>query len=485
MTSRERPPMDSPPNVVLICVDQWRGDCLSADGHRVVHTPHLDALAARGARFRRAYSATPTCIPARAALMTGLSQRSHRRVGYENARPWDYQVTVAGEFRRAGYQTQAIGKMHVYPERTRLGFDDVLLHDGYLHFARRRHRPYEEFDDYLPWLRMQAGASAVEDYYDNGLNGNSMIARPWDKPEAWHPTTWTVTQATSWLYRRDPRSPFFLYMSFHRPHPPFDPPAWAYEQYLDVLPYVPEVGDWVDVLEPRYEDWRHNPVAARMSPAVLHRARAGYYGHLAHIDLQINRFLEILGEFGLAENTVVCFVSDHGEMLGEHHLFQKGLPYEGAARIPFLLAGPGVPGGAVRDDVVELRDVMPTLLDAAGVPVPDDIDGRSVLQLLRQPGAGWRRHLHGEHPNLGQKLHWITDDRWKYVWWSGDGREQLFDLSADPLECHDLAGEPSAETHLVRLRELLVDELSDREEGYVNGGRLVSGRPSRSWLEKA
>ena len=130
--------MPDRPNVVLIMVDQWRGDCLSIDGHPVVQTPYLDQLALEGARFARAYSATPTCIPARAALFTGLTQRSHGRVGYQDGVPWDYAITLAGEFTRHGYQTQAVGKMHVYPERSQMGFQNVILHDGYLHYARRR-----------------------------------------------------------------------------------------------------------------------------------------------------------------------------------------------------------------------------------------------------------------------------------------------------------------------------------------------------------
>src|SRR5262249_28583257 len=121
------------PNVVLIVADQWRGDCLSAAGHPVVRTPYLDALAARGARFERAYSAVPSCIPARAALHTGLAQRNHGRVGYLDGVPWTYPVTLAGEFSRAGYQTHSIGKLHVNPERNRIGFDSVELHDGFLH----------------------------------------------------------------------------------------------------------------------------------------------------------------------------------------------------------------------------------------------------------------------------------------------------------------------------------------------------------------
>jgi arylsulfatase len=475
------------PNVVLVCVDQWRGDCLSINGHDVLHTPHLDELALRGARFTRAYSATPTCIPARMALLTGLSQRTHRRVGYQNGVPFDVETTLPGEFRRHGYQTQAIGKLHYTPTRARLGFDDVLLHDGFLHFNRKRERAVETYDDYLPWLRAQAGQSAVADYFDNGLNCNSYVARPWDKAESLHPTTWVVTQAISWLYRRDPTAPFFMYLSFHRPHPPLDPPAWAFEQYLDAAPYEPVVGDWSDAFAEDRQDHLHQAYSARFPQHVLRRARAGYYGHLAHIDMQLNRFVEVLDEFDEKDNTYICFVSDHGDMLGDHHLFRKGFPYEGSARIPFLLAGPGLAehSGTARDEVVELRDVLPTLLDCAELPIPDSVEGRSLLPLARgEQVAGWRSYLHGEHTVLGQSLQWITDRRWKYVWMSRTGREQLFDLQADPNETTDLASEPAYVGDVERLRRTLIDELRGRPEGYVDNDRLVSGRQPLTLLPR-
>ena len=211
------------PNVVLILADQWRGDCLSIAGHAVVRTPYLDQVASRGVRFTRTYSATPTCIPARAGLYTGLSQDHHGRVGYQARVPWNYETTLAGEFTRAGYQTQAIGKMHVYPERSQMGFQSVVLHDGYLFSSRQSGRDYDLLDDYVPWLRQQLGRDA--DYLDHGVNCNSSVARPWDKAEYLHPTNFIVTQALEFLRRRDPRKPFFLYLSFHRPHPPYDPPA--------------------------------------------------------------------------------------------------------------------------------------------------------------------------------------------------------------------------------------------------------------------
>jgi len=475
--------MSEQPNVVLVCVDQWRGDCLSVDGHPVVQTPYLDQLALSGVRCGRAYSATPTCIPARAALFTGLSQRTHGRVGYQDGVNWDYPVTLAGEFTRHGYQTQAVGKLHVHPARSQVGFQHVLLHDGYMHFGRRRDRDFELVDDYLPWLRSRAGHDA--DYFDHGLNCNSMVARPWDKDETLHPSTWVATQSIDFLRRRDPRKPFFLYMSFHRPHPPYDPPTWAFEQYLHApMPEAP-VGNWIEFLEP----WRqqHNPEAqvTQASPQALQRARAGYYGHMSHIDQQINRFWEALGEAHLQKNTFLCFVSDHGEMMGDHNMYRKSVAYEGSARVPFMLTGPrdaGLKRGAALDHVVELRDVMPTLLDCAGLPVPRSVEGRSILPLAQGRTAKWREYLHGEHLCMGQSMQWVVNGREKYIWFSGNGHEQFFDLAEDPQELDDLARDARHEPRVLRLRNQLIQELRGREEGFTDGRKLIPGRPVRPCL---
>ena len=474
---------DSTLNVVLICVDQWRGDCLSVEGHPVVHTPFLDQLALDGSRFTRAYAAVPSCIAARASLMTGLTPRTHGRVGYQDGVPWNYDVTMAGEFTRHGYQTQAVGKMHVYPERTQLGFQNVILHDGFLHFVRNQARDMRMVDDYLPWLWRETGRDA--DYFDHGVNCNSVVARPWDKEEYLHPTHWVVHQSIDFLRRRDPRKPFFLFMSFHRPHPPYDPPAWAFEMYRDQTMPPPPVGDWASdfaqYADPRRPDCLYGEIDAR----VLQRARAGYYGHMTHIDHQVNRFIELLHEFGLRDKTVIAFVSDHGELMGDHHLFRKSLAYEGSARVPLILKGPAggpVPRGAVCSQPVELRDLMPSLLDCAGLPAPQSVEGHSVLPLLRGEPGDWRPHVHGEHTVLGQSVHWITDGREKYVWFSGSGREQLFDMESDPKELHDLMRGPHGPGRAERWRRDLIAELTGREEGFTDGHRLIEGRPVAACL---
>ncbi|WP_166849034.1 arylsulfatase [Isoptericola sp. BMS4] len=463
--------MTDNPNVLVVFTDQWRGDCLSAAGHPVVETPFIDRWASTGRRFTRAYSANPSCIPARASLMTGQSARTHGRVGYQDGVPWDYETTLAGELTRAGYRTHAVGKLHTYPERHDLGFESVELHDGYLHFARRHATDLAEVDDYVPWLRAVTGRDDA-DYAEHGVDCNSTVARPWDKPEWQHPTNWVTQRAVEFLRTRDRDRPFFLFASYHRPHPPYDPPAWAFQQYLDAPMPDPPVGDWAPEIWGSAGD-PADPASPylELPPRQSRRTRAGYYGHMTHIDHQVNRLLEVLGE-EQRDDTVIVFASDHGEMMGDHHLYRKSLPYEGSARIPFVVSGPGVEPG-VDDRVVELRDVMPTLLGLAGVEVPPGVEGLDAL-------AGRRRSwLHGEHtvhvPGMGGSVQWLTDGRWKYVWRSEDGREQLFDLATDPDELHDLAdgGSPV----LAECRAELTARLRDRPEGFVAGDELVPGRP--------
>lgn len=484
------------PNILLITVDQMRFDCLGVMGHPVVETPNLDALAKRGVLFRSAYSATPICIPARAAIMTGMGQRSHGRVGYADGIPWNYEHTLAGELAKANYHTQCVGKMHVYPARNLCGFHNVVLHDGYLHHNRRRDTNtvdahYDQVDDYLPWLRQRLGPQA--DLSDLGLDCNaSTMARPWHLEEQYHPTNWTVTQSIDFLRRRDPSRPFFLWTSFVRPHSPLDPPQAYFDMYKDMeMPDSP-VGDWVD--EQAAERGKYDPttIAGKLAKRRLDRAKAGYYALITHIDDQLGRLFQSLYEFGVHQDTVIVFTSDHGELIGDHHYFRKGLPYEGSAKVPLIVCDPGgllgLKAGSEVDEVVELRDLMPTLLEAAGAPIPGTVEGSSVLRLCRREteksgeSGAWRSYIHGEHAMGALSNHFVTDGKMKYAWFSQSGNEQLFDLAEDPQELTNLAGHPSYAAVLAMWRARLVTELTGREEGYVDGGQLVVGRPPRPCL---
>ncbi|OGV72686.1 MAG: arylsulfatase [Lentisphaerae bacterium RIFOXYB12_FULL_65_16] len=470
------------PNILLIHVDQWRTDCLGCAGHSVVETPHLDALAGESVRFSRAYAAVPSCIASRASLLTGLTPRSHGRVGYRDGVPWNYPVTLPGLLAGAGYHTQAVGKMHVDPARNLVGFHNVVLHDGYLHFQRKRQRDFGLFDDYLHWLQREHGPLA--DYIDTGLGCNGYAVRPWIYEDMLHPTAWVTTQSIDFLRRRDPSKPFFLYASYHRPHPPLDPPRDYLHMYEGKdLPPLPR-GDWADAFNQTSYHGLDSPKPS--SPAAIARARRAYYAQLTFIDHQINRLTHALYEHDVLANTCILFCSDHGDMLYDHGFVAKSLPYEGSAGVPFLLRLPTawkVPRRRTLEMPVEMRDVLPTLCDVAGVAVPSSVEGQSLVPLCRGETVPWREYIHGEHPRGDLSNHWLTDGRMKYAWYSQTGREQLFDLANDPQELHDLAPDRAAD--VAAWRERLVRELTGREEGYVQDSRLVVGRAPLSVLASA
>ena len=463
------------PNIILLMADQMRADCMGIVGHPDVKTPYLDSLAAEGVIYPHAYSACPTCVPARATLYTGMSQKKTGRVGYEDLVPWRYEHTLAGELSKAGYYTQCVGKMHVHPLRNNLGFHNVRLHDGYLHAYRRPNTPsYEDqrvADDYYWWLKQELGITA--DPVDNGTDCNSWVARPWMYEEKYHPTNWVANECLDFLRRRDRDMPFFLMASFVRPHPPIDAPQYYFDLYRDKELQPPYRGDWNDEARHLRDGHGYHAQTAPGDPEYIRQLRQGYYGAITHMDHQIGRILSALVEEQLMEDTVILFVSDHGEMLGDHLLFQKAKPYQGSVQVPMFLSGPECYVGAhhrLCQDLVELRDVMPTILELAGAPIPESVDGVSMLHPVE------RQWLHGEH-TLGQdSMHFIVTKTDKYIWYSQTGKELYFDLERDPHETHNAVTEPEYAVRVQELRHHLIAELADREEGYSDGSRLIVGQ---------
>lgn len=468
------------PNIVLMMVDQMRGDCLGVNGNEFIETPNLDMMATEGYNFENAYTAVPSCIASRASILTGMSQKSHGRVGYEDGVSWNYKNTIASEFSKAGYHTQCIGKMHVYPERNLCGFHNIMLHDGYLHFARNKEgkasTQVEQCDDYLKWFREKKGHNV--DLIDIGLDCNSWVSRPWGYEENLHPTNWVVNESIDFLRRRDPSKPFFLKMSFVRPHSPLDPPKFYFDMYKDEDLPEPLMGDWANK-ENRGKDI--NCVKGIINKKALKRAKAAYYGSITHIDHQIGRFLIALSEYGELNNTIFLFVSDHGDMIGDHNWFRKGIPYEGSARVPFFIYDPGnlLKGkkGKVFDEVLELRDIMPTLLDFAHISIPDSVEGLSIKDLIEERDYTWREYIHGEHSFGEDSNHYIVTKKDKFLWFSQRGEEQYFDLEKDPKELTNLINSEEYKERIDYLRKILIKELEGREEGYTDGNKLLKGHP--------
>ena len=344
---------------------------------------------------------------------------------------------------------------------------------------------YGQFDDYLPWLRERTGA-AYSDYIDTGMGCNGYAVQAWTRDPMLHPTAWVTTQSIDFLRRRDPTQPFFLMASYHRPHPPLDPPQSYLDRYLaKPLPPLP-VGDWV---EHELDLCRGLDSPVPRDPAQVDLARRAYYAQCTFIDHQLNRLFMALSEHGHLANTAIAFVADHGDLLYDHRFIAKAQPFDGSARVPLIMQLPRDrwsprTGGQVSQAVVELRDLFPTFCDLAGTPIPDTVDGHSLLPILTGENTdSVRQWLHGEHTGGTWSNHWLTDGLTKYVWYSQTGRELLFDLDADPAECHNLAQRQPDRLALWRGR--LAEELADRPEGFVAQGRLQPGQRQSAALDYA
>jgi len=448
------------PNIILIISEQHRGDCLGIERHPVLQTPNMDSLAAGGVRFTRAYSSCPTCIAARRSILSGQFPRTHGMVGYCDDVPWtEAPMTLPGALRNAGYHAVHIGRdMHQKPRRQRYGFDQMIINA-----------------DYNEWLEHQAPKRGG--FFGSGIRNNDFTAYAWPLEDYLHHTNWTVSQALEFLAKRDPSMPFFLNLSFFAAHPPLQPPRFYFERYLRTGVPEPVIGDWATPPANDGLGVANGGTSVKLEGEALLSARAGYYGLINHLDDQLRRLLNPFTGLVDMRNTIVMFVSDHGEMLGDHYRWHKAVAYEGASRIPFFMQAPqsyGISPGSVISEVVALEDVMPTLLDMAGVAIPNSVEGKSLLPMMRHGGGAVRDYLHIEH---SPSQHSLTDGHEKYIWHVSNGREQFFDIAHDSAELCDLAAKVDARERVAKWRRVLIEELRHRPEGFSDGSQLIAGRP--------
>jgi arylsulfatase A-like enzyme len=238
----------------------------------------------------------------------------------------------------------------------------------------------------------------------------------------------------------------------------------------------PVVGDWARVFDEPVRGLEPEPWRISVDPIVMKQIRAAYYGCIEHIDHQIAR---MIWHGMLPENTVVVFASDHGEMLGDHQWLRKRNPFEASARVPYLFRFPksiDVPQQQVIDKPVELMDLMPTFLDIAGVDIPDTVDGKSLLPLMRDPDSDWRGFVHGECcnvPSANSGMQYVTNGKRKFAWFPGKDEELFFDLEEDPDELHNLIDDPGRAKEIAGWRGHLIAQLGNRPEGFTDGEKLI------------
>lgn len=454
-------------NVLLISVDQWPGGLFGHRGHPVIETPAIDQMARAGVSFNRAYSECPICIPARRTMMTGTTPRTHGDRIFQPALPMPELPTLAGTFADAGYRCVAVGKLHAFPQRDRMGFHEALIAEE----GRPQLGAVDDHDLYL------ADRGYPGQQFLHGMSNNDYGWRTWHLPEDCHVTNWTTFAMCREIKRRDPTRPNFWHLSYTQPHPPIVPLAAYLERYTRRTPPPALEAQWAaGALPPALQAVRH--YWPDLSAEQLADVRRAFYALCTHIDAQLRLVIGTLREEMALDDTVILFTGDHGDMLGDFGLYAKRVMYEASANIPMVLVPPkgdtSLTPGSVDNRLVGLQDVMPTLLSLAGIDVPDTCDGRSMV------GADRRETLYGEALEGAKAMRMMHDGRHKLIWYPEGGVVQLFDLEADPDERHDRAADPAYGDVRTRLEAAMCAELYGEDEGLGDGGRL-GGRPAEPW----
>ncbi|NCF64557.1 MAG: sulfatase-like hydrolase/transferase [Chloroflexi bacterium] len=456
------------PNILLLMTDQQRFDTINAAGYSHMHTPNLDRLAREGGVYTHAYSPNPICLAARQNLLTGLTARHHGlpdNVFGGIMRP--DLPTIPRILSDNGYETRAIGKMHFLPPRRHIGFDKLELMEE-LPFFR-------EQDEYALYLK-EVGLGHIQNIH--GIR-NLLYMLPQRSliPEEHHGSKWVADRAIDFIQTNAGRHPFFLFCSWIAPHPPFDVPDRLADLYADADLPQPAVSQ-----TPTSALSEENRMLGDLPDgAYVRRMREVYFAAITYVDEQIGRLLKTLEKLGQIENTLIIFVSDHGEMLGDLDLYQKWLPYDAAARIPFILHYPEkVAPGSTCGDFVDLNDILPTILDAAGLSYPGDapLPGESIFSQDPQKDRSWQYTEYGQH-----NRRWISirNKATKYNYYYGGGYEELFDLQRDPQETKNLLAleitEAVEDLRLIMREKLLFYEQTFGLEGYATGSDFKRGEP--------
>ncbi|MDF1726269.1 MAG: sulfatase-like hydrolase/transferase [Sulfitobacter sp.] len=488
------------PNILLISSDQQRADCLGFMG-RKVKTPHLDQLAAEGTHFSACITPSVVCQPARASILTGQLCRTHGV--HDNGIDLDPAIGekgFAGTLGAAGYHTSLFGKAHfsTYHTYEPTGTPECLRSSA--QYGTDWNGPYMGFEHLELMLvghnwwapeKPPAGLHYERFYHADG-RGDEKTRLMWENagdtkdaaqvwhsrlPLAFHNTPWTADRAIDWIrHGRDDSRPFCTWVSFPDPHHPFDcPEPWSWLHKPDEVdlpenrsrsyagkPWWHEAAVEGEPADPKFADIRK--AYSRIPPqsdAQLREIIANTYGQIAFIDHQVGRLLNTLMEAGIDEDTIVIYISDHGDWLGDHGLILKGpMPYEGLLRVPMIVRGPGVRKGARVEEPVSTLDLAPTFCDYAGVPPLSKHHGQSLRPLLETEGASREFALNewGLLPGrvgVALELRTVRTKSHKMTVDLISGAGELYDLLNDPDEMTNLFDDPAA------------SDLRKRLEGYL------------------
>lgn len=444
--------MNKRPNFLFITCDQLRKDALGCYGNHIVKTPNIDNLAERGIRFEHMYTASPICAPNRASISTGRYP-SICGMPYNGCVLPQNEFTMMEALRISGYATYGVGKMHFKPqfdwkadsynefmaarngegyvnpqpylwELPYYGFEKVCLSED------NRVGPYEEYLE-------RHGLDPYADPHSFTYGQHATVRSSW--PEEHHQTTWIANRTIDFINEHQDERPFFMWTSFVHPHHPFNPPA-PYDAMYNTedmpLPLYSEdeVEGWPESYKVKFyaTEGGHEAVGlCNFTNEDWKRIKAYYYGMISLIDKQVGKIIYALKEKGMLDNTVVIFTSDHGEMLGDHRLCFKGTFYDCVTNMPFIITLPGnTQSGEKKLQMVNAIDIMPTVLQLAGLSIPKSVQGKSLLPLLgRNSAFNEREEIFMEFIDDRRAIRTMDT---LFVWHGYNAKGELYDLKSDP-----------------------------------------------------
>jgi choline-sulfatase len=443
--------------------DQHKSDALGCAGDKVARTPNLDALAGTATRFSNCYCSNPVCTPSRASMLTGLYTHNHG--ARNNGTPWPFEhKTMAHMFGAAGYMSGLIGKMHFVDAQTH-GFDYHIDFNDWYQFLGPKTKLYA---DELGRPNSGSGLPQIDDFWrdfgdpwagvreKDDRKGSVAVGRVSKIPEDHQFDSFVAQESIRFLKEHGKQQPFFLVTSFLRPHDPFMPSKRFADMFRPEDIKLPATYGKVDLStvpqEVRRTIERDAPTPELEDPEQAKRRIAYYYANLAEMDDNAGKVLRALKELNLENDTIVLYTADHGEMLGEHKLWNKFLFYEASVRIPLLVRVPGLPAGQVSRTPVSNVDLAATLADLNGLHAPNHTDGHSFVADLRAPANTRDTTVFSEY-NLGnpRAKYMIRRGDWKYNYYTHDMAE-LFNLKDDPDEMHNLAAQPQFKAKVDELK---------------------------------
>ncbi len=461
------------PNIVFFMTDQQRADTLGCYGNQVCRTPNIDRIASDGVLFTNHFVQNPVCTPSRSSVFTGRYPSCHgSRINGIPLR--DDEITPTQLLADSGYHTCIAGKAHFRPQL--YTFDPSKG----AHIEYEGPGPYYGFQEfylsddnkvgpYLEWIDREYPqyAEAVQ-----GKNAK-MIGRTGDcwtaeYPAEIHQSSWIADRAVDFI--RSSKKPFFLFCSFVDPHHPFNPPE-PYASMYDNLPLPPLVrkeGELEAMPEPIQQFAKKENRFTEYGNLEWKAIRRRYYGMVSLIDDAVGRVMEALREEGLRESTLVIFTSDHGELLGDHHLLYKGaFPFDSLIKVPMLWHMPGyLARGLKFEGLSQEIDIMPTLLDLVDIDIPVCVQGVSMLEKLKGKVGRGHDSILVECILPGQKadINTLVTEKWKYTCWTDGSRGQLFDRRNDPNELNNLWDNPEYREIRLEMAENLIAKMSQARE---------------------